>query len=320
MMMDLVIRPARPEDREAVFAIAAQIWEGHDYLPEVWEEWLHDPAGPMVVAVFAQVPVAVAKITLQSPTEAWLAGMRVDPAHRGRGLARAVTVHLLRWLDERGVPIARFSTGGDNEPIHHIAAQLGFERLTAVDHRRRELEQRLPGAAVGEQGTGGAQPSWAYPRVLTPDEEPAAWELAARSSFLRATHGLYGVGWTWMRFQRSYLQRHLARGEVWGWGPDPAALAIVIHRSAHVPRYVSLVAGAREAGLALLRALAAAPCPVEQVAEEPPQLRMAVPEGDPESTWLAEQAGLAAGDHAMWLLQRDSREAPAGGAYDEPRA
>jgi GNAT superfamily N-acetyltransferase len=305
---DLLIRPARSEDRDPVMAIAAQIWEGHDYLPEVWESWLHDPAGPMIVAVLAGVPAAVAKITLQSPTEAWLAGMRVDPAQRGRGLASAMTAYLLRWLDERHIPIARFSTSGDNTPIHHIAAQLGFQRITAVDHKHRGLEPGLHGpAATGPRFGKRAQPAES-PRLLTPDEEAIAWEMVTHSTLLRATQGLYGVGWTWMRFRRSDLQKHLARGEVSGWGPGPAALAIAVHRSARVPRYVSLVTGARDAGLALLRTLGTVPHLVVEDPASPPQLRMPVPEGDPDSAWMAEQAGLAAGDFAMWLFQRDARE------------
>lgn len=304
--MDLVIRSARPKDRAPILAIAAQIWEGHDYLPRVWERWLHDPAGPMVVAVLAGVPVAVAKTTLQSPTEAWLAGIRVDPAHRGRGIAKAVTAFQLRWLEARHIPIARFSTAGENEAIHYIAAEMGFQRVAAVDHWRRELEAGAAGVAVvGRQA--GQRTQSGIPRLLTMDEEPVAWELAKNSPLFRATQGLYGVGWTWRRFRRVDLQQHLARGEVWGWGPDPAALAIVVHRSARVPRYVSLVTGAREAGLALLRALRTVPHLVVEDLDSPPQLRMAVLEEDAESTWLAAQAGLAPGEFAMWLFERDAR-------------
>jgi GNAT superfamily N-acetyltransferase len=290
--MDLLIRPARPGDRPAVFAIAAQIWEGHDYLPDVWEGWLHDPTGPLFVAVLDDIPIAVAKITLQSPTEAWLAGMRVDPAYRGRGVAAAVTVRQLQWLEERHVPIARLSTGHDNLPIHHLAGELGFRRIVAGDHWSRDL----------------AQPAVGMSRILTPDEEPVAWELIARSSFLQVTQGLYGVGWTWMRWDRSRLQGHLARGEVWGWGTAPDALAIVVHRSARVPRYVSLVAGEREAGLALVCALGTVPRLVVEDADQPPQLRLAVLEGATDTAWIAERAGLAAGDYAMWLFERNSRE------------
>jgi len=137
----LEFRSARPEDREAVLAISAQIWEGGDYLPEVWQQWLHSPAGPLQVALLDGRPVAVSKVELQSPSEAWLAGMRVDPAHHGKGIASALLEYTLQWLDARGVPISHFTTASTNSPIHRMARCTGFRLVTEVTHLRRPLER-----------------------------------------------------------------------------------------------------------------------------------------------------------------------------------
>lgn len=288
--MVLSVRPARADDRAAVMAISAQVWDGHDYLPEVWESWLRDPAGPMLVTLADGVVVAVCKITLQSPSEAWFAGIRVDPAYRGRGIALATTQAQLAWLAARDIPLARFTTASDNVAIHRLAGRLGFRRVAVVQHTGRPLQEGEPLPDL---------------RTLSPDEESRAWGLFSAAPFLRATAGLYGVGWTWMRFDRTHLQGHLARGEVFGCGADPAALAIAVYRSPQTPRYVTLLAGERREALALLRALLVVRnLPVHDPAQ-PPSLRLPVPEGDPDPSWVAAQAGLQPqAGHQMWLFER----------------
>src|SRR5436853_4874457 len=92
-MPETEIRPARPEDREAVLAFCKHTWEWGDYIEYVWDEWLHDPQGVLFVATIDGRPVAISHLRMLSPTstpEAWLEGMRVDPAHRHQGLAIAL--------------------------------------------------------------------------------------------------------------------------------------------------------------------------------------------------------------------------------------
>ncbi len=298
-VMEIDIRPARPADREAVLAISAQIWEGHDYLPGTWESWLHDPTGPLLVATADGRPVAVEKITLQGPEEAWLEGMRVDPAHQRQGITTRVMHYTLEWLDRRGVYISRLSTASDNVPIHRAAERHHFRRAAAITHKRVPLEKGEPERR---------------PWVVRPAQVPPVWALLAGSEFWRASSGLYGVGWKWMRLSESRFMRHVQRREVLGWGDeqDPAAVAIVAYRSPQVPRFVAALAGDREAALALLRSLCWEPNLVVTDPENVPQLRLAVPEGATEVDWIAGQAGLSAQTPwGMWLFERDAREARA---------
>ncbi len=56
-----VVRPARPEDRGDMEAICAQVWEGRDYVPEVWDAWLADPHGQLSVVELRGRVVALGK-------------------------------------------------------------------------------------------------------------------------------------------------------------------------------------------------------------------------------------------------------------------
>src|SRR5213082_2789620 len=63
-MPALEIRPAQPEDREAVLAFCQHTWEWGDYIAFVWDEWLHDKQGVLFVATFDNQPVGIAHLQM----------------------------------------------------------------------------------------------------------------------------------------------------------------------------------------------------------------------------------------------------------------
>ena len=193
------IRPARPEDREGVEAICAQIWEGHDYIPEVWEEWLHDPHGQFSVVVLKDRVVGLGKLTRIADDEWWLEGLRVDPAYRRLGVAHLLQSHQVALAERIGEGMLRFATGSWNLPVHRNAARDGFRRV--AEFLAYEAKP-LPGPCPL--------------RRLTPDDLDAVWERIAGSPILQAAGGLYEVRWHWMALTRERLAGHLKRGEVWG--------------------------------------------------------------------------------------------------------
>ena len=53
------VRLARAEDREAVLAFCTQTWSWGDYIEHVWDQWLHNPNGQLLVATSDNKPVGV---------------------------------------------------------------------------------------------------------------------------------------------------------------------------------------------------------------------------------------------------------------------
>src|SRR2546423_8516716 len=113
-MPETEIRPARPEDREAVLAFCRQTWEWGDYIEYVWDEWLHDPQGLLFVTTFNGQPIAVSHLKMLNQTDAWLEGMRVDPAYRQHGLAKALDGAMLAEAMKRGATNVRLITEAAN--------------------------------------------------------------------------------------------------------------------------------------------------------------------------------------------------------------
>src|SRR5205085_12466845 len=109
-MPGLEVRPAREEDREAVLAFCRQTWDWSDYIDRVWDEWLHAENGVLLVATIDGQPVGVANIRMLNAQEAWMEGMRVDPAFREQGIASALFDAQIAEARRRGASTARLIT------------------------------------------------------------------------------------------------------------------------------------------------------------------------------------------------------------------
>ena len=95
MEEELTIRPAQAEDKAAVLAFCEHTWEWGDYIADVWDEWLADPSGRLLVAVLGGSPIAVVHMKMVSSDECWLEGGRVAPAMRGRGISRRLNAEAM---------------------------------------------------------------------------------------------------------------------------------------------------------------------------------------------------------------------------------
>ncbi|KPL21937.1 MAG: hypothetical protein AMJ93_08440 [Anaerolineae bacterium SM23_84] len=74
-----VLRRARAPDKEVVLQSCQCTPESGDYVPLVWDEWLTDGQGALLVATAAERPVGVAKVSMLTPAEAWLQRLHVLP-------------------------------------------------------------------------------------------------------------------------------------------------------------------------------------------------------------------------------------------------
>jgi GNAT superfamily N-acetyltransferase len=208
------VRPAQAADKSAVEGICAQIWDGDDYIPQVWDDWLADLHGELIVAEQAGKIVGIAKLSRVADNEWWMEGLRVAPAHRKQGIGAKLHTYLVEKARQISQGTLRFGTRSDNEPVHHLAAHDGFCHLAAY-HRYRA--DSLPTANVPAL------------RQLTEADLATAWELISDTPRYEASSGLYEDLWTWKSLTRERLADHLAAGDVWGVDLDGelSALALI---------------------------------------------------------------------------------------------
>ncbi len=158
-MPDTNVRPARPEDHEAVLAFCRTTWEWGDYIEHVWDEWLHDPAGLLLTATVNEQPAGIAHMLLLTEQDAWLEGVRVDPAHRHQGLARALYEEALLAAMRRGATRARLAVQSTNERSIEISERghwyrvgefIPFAASPSAGTPRRSLEEQPRPATVAD--------------------------------------------------------------------------------------------------------------------------------------------------------------------------
>lgn len=217
-MNEFVIRLARLEDEAAVRALSAHIWEGDDYVPDTFADWVADPLGRFYLLFVADRLAGFGKLTCLTAQEWWLEGLRVHPDFRGQGIARTLHNYAIRLAEEivGGTQIVggtlRFATASTNLATHHLAASTGF---TLVSRHWVALAAAQP-------------PSPGAPQVFQPaglgDHDAAAGWLA-QTAVQQVTADLYEDGWQWLSLPPA-LPALLTANKLYWWR-DKRGLVIV---------------------------------------------------------------------------------------------
>jgi GNAT superfamily N-acetyltransferase len=124
---ELTFRPVRPADEARVLEIAADVWDGHDYIPRVFDRWVSDAGAEFQAAELDGEVVAVQRLRPYAPGLIWYEGLRVASAHRRQGIARTMLGAAVEEAREQGFREMRLATR--DEPAIRLFEQAGFQRL-----------------------------------------------------------------------------------------------------------------------------------------------------------------------------------------------
>jgi GNAT superfamily N-acetyltransferase len=166
---DLVIRPVRPADRDRVTELTRDIWEGRDYLPRVFDDWVSEAGATFQAAEVDGVVVGLQRLRPYASRLVWYEGLRVASTHRRQGLAKAMLGSAIAEAREQGFREIRLATG--NPTALQLFESAGFERLIDVRWWK------------GPRVEGGESA-----RIPGPDEADKLWSAVAGSPGLE----LYG--------------------------------------------------------------------------------------------------------------------------------
>jgi ribosomal protein S18 acetylase RimI-like enzyme len=224
----LIVRPARPEDREAVLAFCQEIGDGTDYIADVWEEWLAADTGALLVAVSDGHPMGLVHVAMLSREDAWLEGIRVDPAVRRHGIGRVLTSQALATAREQGAKVVRLFTSSDNVAAQEfVTRRFGFLKVAEVARYTGMalesgsdpdadalLDIEEPGSATYQEPASGLPPE---PRLLLAGAEDYTRlrDWLKQSNLAPANGGLQFGGWSAWTLPDTDLHDYLINGEVW---------------------------------------------------------------------------------------------------------
>lgn len=197
----LVCRPALPMDTPQVLELSSLIWEGHDYIPYVWQDWLADPLGLLCVAEYGSRIVGLGKLTRLSASQWWLEGLRVHPDFQGRGIASHINDYQLEYWLHHGDGFIRLTTSSERVKVHRMSANRGFVK---------NGEYTVYGAPVIDEPVDSFTP-------ILPEEIPQVLEFIQHSPVLPLLNGLIDYGWRWGAPSAEGLEKPVGLGNAWWW-------------------------------------------------------------------------------------------------------
>lgn len=206
----VVCRPALPKDTQQVMDLTRLIWEGDDYVPYVWEEWLSDYNGMLVVAEYGGRVVGLGKLSELAAGQWWLEGLRVHPDFQRRGIGSHIHNYLLeQWLIN-GDGVIRLTTGSTRLAVHHISERSGFKKIGEFTPFK---------AAVMDESSNDFI-------LLRLDEVSQAVDFAINSESLEKSKGLMDLGWRWLVMNTQTLSEATEQQRAWWWREGEGLLAI----------------------------------------------------------------------------------------------
>jgi len=200
----LLCRPALPMDTPQVLAFTRKIWEGEDYIPDIWEEWLTDSEGLLAVAEYGGRVIGLSKLTRLDADQWWLEGLRVHPEYQGQGVAAHLHDYQLDYWHRRGSGVIRLATVSSREPVKHLAVRSGFKPV--AEYTRFRSSSDLDHQSYGESFT-----------QVDPTALDALYEHMASAPALTLQFGLVNLGWQWARPTPENLARLLHERRAWWW-------------------------------------------------------------------------------------------------------
>ena len=203
------VRPARESDKAGMLEVTKNIWDGDDYVPYVWDEWLADTEGVLCVAIgesgeHAGHMIGLGKLTHLGGGNWWMEGMRVQPEYQGRGISSQLHEYILNYWLEHGDGVVRLTTSSKRLPIHHLCERFGFSKIGERTFFVAPVIQGIPAEALPLQ-------------LLKSEELPEALDFLQNSPMLKFSNGLIDLGWRHAAPRLEFLQNRLEHGKLWWW-------------------------------------------------------------------------------------------------------
>ncbi len=188
----------RASDREAVTTLCAQMWDGHDYIPQVFDDWLAHSHGQFTAVIDGDrdALIGIGKLTSITERDWWIEGLRVDSSYRGRGVGRRLHAYHVDLWQQLSPPTSavRLLTDSDNLVVHRFSERAGFRLMGEVLPYRAEVVN-IPHS---------------FRKI-----ENADFSLIERSHYYQSHHHLYQTQtlWRWAEL----TPRALAQRDMWLW-------------------------------------------------------------------------------------------------------
>lgn len=211
----VVCRPALPKDTADVFELTRTIWEGHDYVPFVWNDWLADTEGLLAVAEYGGHTVGLGKLTRLTEKEWWLEGLRVNPEFQGRGIGSRLMLYLYDHWEKNFGNTVRLATACYNLTVQHLNERFGFNKLE--EFSEFSVSSIPVNTSIEDIGFTPIQV----------DRASEAAKFAQYSETIQFSKGMMDSGYQWSTPAPVLIVEAIDRGQAWWWRKDQGVVLLM---------------------------------------------------------------------------------------------
>ncbi len=137
--MNFETRELTLDDHEEVKRLAKTVWDGRDYTPRTFPDWINSSNSFTLGTFHNNELVALANLELVPDTEiAWVKGLRVKDGYRGQGLGTEIVQKIIDIARRHRVKTLWYATGSLNDASMHVAVKDGFHLATRVGYLKIE--------------------------------------------------------------------------------------------------------------------------------------------------------------------------------------
>jgi GNAT superfamily N-acetyltransferase len=211
----IVCRPALPKDTPDVMELTRTIWDGHDYIPHVWNDWLADSHGLLASAEYKGQVVGLGKLTRLAEQQWWLEGLRVHPDYQGRHIASHIMEYLYDYWKMTASGAIRLATASYRLSVQHLCDRFGFQKLGEFS------EFSAPAISF----TGSAAEIGFSP--VQAGQEAEAAQFARQCASLDLSHGFIDLGYQWASPDTIHFIKTTRESHAWWWHTNKGLLMMM---------------------------------------------------------------------------------------------
>ena len=209
----ITIRDAEQGDKNEILSFCANTFSWGDYIEQVWDLWMQDDLGKMLVADTDGKKVGLSHVALcPNSNSIWLEGVRVHPMFRRLKIAATLIDEMEIYGIEHGAVEALAIVAEENTSSQQMMERAGFSVVSKWSYYST-------GDKLAKQRSDA--------RVASPSDLGALVKYLESSIVYAKSAKKYVNSWRWYALDRSTLARFLKEGMIIVSGEPVAGMAVL---------------------------------------------------------------------------------------------
>ncbi len=183
------------EDKDQVIRICKTIWDGDDYIPNIFEEWVEEDNSYFIGLFNDDNLIGFGRLASHGDGHYWLEGLRKNHDLKVKGIGKKIANYLIKIAMDNECQSLKFSTYYDNVESISLNEKIGFAKIKEWSYLELEIAE-LAKDSYKQAGEDLSQPTLEEFR-----------NFILESSFYKEMDGYLCQGWKVFNVSRQYLSQ-----------------------------------------------------------------------------------------------------------------